>query len=72
VGERPAKGVLIGLQTAENLRQSYLVGGVFLNGKHFDSIVIVVPVQVSKFYRVLKRFTASFQSAFSFENRFFS
>jgi hypothetical protein len=32
--------------------------GVFLKGKNFDSIVIVVPLHVSKFYRVLKKLTA--------------
>jgi hypothetical protein len=33
-------------------------GGVFLKGKNFHSIVIVVPLHVSKFYRVLKKLTA--------------
>jgi hypothetical protein len=32
--------------------------GVFLKGKSFHSIVIVVPLHVSKFYRVLKKLTA--------------
>jgi hypothetical protein len=32
--------------------------GVFLKGKNFHSIVIVVPLHVSKFYRVLKKLTA--------------
>jgi hypothetical protein len=32
--------------------------GVFLKGKNFHSIVIVVPLQVSKSYRVLKKLTA--------------
>jgi hypothetical protein len=32
--------------------------GVFLKGKNFDSIVIVVPLHVAKFYRVLKKLTA--------------
>jgi hypothetical protein len=32
--------------------------GVFLKGESFDSIVIVVPLHVSKFYRVLKKLTA--------------
>jgi hypothetical protein len=31
---------------------------VSLKGKNFDSIVIVVPLHVSKFYRVLKKLTA--------------
>jgi hypothetical protein len=31
---------------------------VFLKRKNFHSIVIVVPVHVSKFYRVLKKLTA--------------
>jgi hypothetical protein len=29
--------------------------GVFLKGKNFHSIVIVVPLHVLKFYRVLKK-----------------
>jgi hypothetical protein len=33
--------------------------GVVLKGKTFHSIVIVVPLHVSKFYRVLKKLTAS-------------
>jgi hypothetical protein len=33
-------------------------GGVFLKGKNFHSIVIVVPLHVSKFYRALKKLTA--------------
>jgi hypothetical protein len=33
-------------------------GGVFLKGKNSHSIVIVVPLHVSKFYRVLKKLTA--------------
>jgi hypothetical protein len=33
--------------------------GVFLKGKNFHSIVIVVPLGVSKFSRVLKKLTAS-------------
>jgi hypothetical protein len=37
--------------------------GVFLKGKNFDSIVIVVPLHVSKFYRVLKKSTAYCQNA---------
>jgi hypothetical protein len=32
--------------------------GVFLKSKTFHSIVIVVPLPVSKFYRVLKKLTA--------------
>jgi hypothetical protein len=32
--------------------------GVFLKGKNFRSIVIVVPLHVSTFYRVLKKLTA--------------
>jgi hypothetical protein len=32
--------------------------GVFLKGKNFHSIVIVVPLHVSKFYRVLKKLAA--------------
>jgi hypothetical protein len=32
--------------------------GVLLKGKDFHSIVIVVPLHVSKFYRVLKKLTA--------------
>jgi hypothetical protein len=32
--------------------------GVFLKAKNFHSIVIVVPLHVSKFYRVLKKLTA--------------
>jgi hypothetical protein len=32
--------------------------GVFLKGKNFHSIVIVVPLHVSKLYRVLKKLTA--------------
>jgi hypothetical protein len=32
--------------------------GVFLKDKNFHSIVIVVPLHVSKFYRVLKKLTA--------------
>jgi hypothetical protein len=36
--------------------------GVFLKGKNCDSIVIVVPLQVSKFYRVLKKLTISWRS----------
>jgi hypothetical protein len=31
---------------------------VFLKDKYFYSIVIVVPLRVSKFYRVLKKLTA--------------
>jgi hypothetical protein len=54
---KPAKGFLIGLQTAENFRQSYLAGGI-LKGRNFHSIVIVGPLHVSKFYRVLKKLTA--------------
>jgi hypothetical protein len=32
--------------------------GVFLKGENFHSIVIVVPLHVSKFYRVIKKLTA--------------
>jgi hypothetical protein len=32
--------------------------GVFLKGKNFHSIAIVVPLQVSNFHRVLKKLTA--------------
>jgi hypothetical protein len=32
--------------------------GIFLKGKNFHSIVIVVPLHVSKFYRVLKKLRA--------------
>jgi hypothetical protein len=32
--------------------------GVFLKGKNFHSVVIVVPLHVSKFSRVLKKLTA--------------
>jgi hypothetical protein len=32
--------------------------GVFLKSKNCHSIVIVVPLHVSKFFRVLKKFTA--------------
>jgi hypothetical protein len=34
--------------------------GGFLIGKAFHSIVVLVPLHVSKFYRVLKKLTASF------------
>jgi hypothetical protein len=33
--------------------------GVFLKGKNFDSIVIVLPLQISNIYRVFKKLTVS-------------
>jgi hypothetical protein len=36
--------------------------GVFLKGKNLHSIVIVVPLHVSKFSRALKKLTASWAS----------
>jgi hypothetical protein len=36
--------------------------GVFLKGKNCHSIVIVVPLHVSKLFRVLKKLTACYEA----------